>query len=82
MINDLIEQLSALEHDQWENWAKSILKTENISEERRKRWETMFVPYDQLPDEIKEYDREYARKVIELVNEHLFCNWKPNRDIG
>jgi len=63
----LLERLSSLEHDQWMNWAKTILKTENISKERAERWEECFVPYSNLTEEMKEYDREYARKVIDLL---------------
>jgi hypothetical protein len=30
----------------------------------------MFVNYEYLPDNIKEYDREYARKVMAIVKEY------------
>jgi len=68
--SELLERLSDLEHQQWANWAQSILKTENISEERKARWSTMFVDYNELTEEIKEYDREYARKVMAIVKEY------------
>ncbi len=29
------------------------------------------VPYEQLPEDIKEYDREWARKVLEVIKEFL-----------
>lgn len=67
--SELLEKLSDLEHQQWANWAQSILKSETISEERKARWSVMFVDYKDLPEEIKEYDREYARKVMELIKE-------------
>jgi hypothetical protein len=67
---ELLERLSDLEHQQWANWAQSILKSETISEERKERWNTMFVNYEYLPDNIKEYDREYARKVMAIVKEY------------
>lgn len=59
--------LSALEHEQWMHWAKTILASENISAERRARWEADFVPYDQLPESVKKLDRVYARKVLDLL---------------
>lgn len=63
----LLEALSALEHEQWMYWAKKMLAEETISPERRARWEASFVPYDQLPDDVKNQDRLYARKVLNLL---------------
>jgi hypothetical protein len=71
MVKDrtLLEKLAALEHDQWIAWAQSIIETEpDISEERRARWQQYFVPYENLTDEVKEHDRVWARKVIEVIN--------------
>ena len=63
-----MEQLAALEHDQWIEWAKALLKSEpGISKERKERWEKLFVPYKDLSEESKEQDRVYARKIIELM---------------
>jgi len=62
----LLEALSDLEHQQWMKWAKSIIDSEPISEARKQRWLTMMVDYKDLPDNIKEYDREWARKIMEL----------------
>jgi hypothetical protein len=62
----LLEALSDLEHQQWMKWAKSIIDSEPISEARKQRWLTMMVDYKDLPDNIQEYDREWARKVMAL----------------
>ena len=59
-----IEALAAIEHDQWIEWAKAIAKSEKLSDDRVKRWETMYVPYAELSEEAKEQDRVYARKVL------------------
>jgi hypothetical protein len=67
--NELREKLAALEHSQWEAWSKTLLATENISEERTERWQQYGVPYDQLPETVKEYDREWADKVLGIVDE-------------
>ncbi len=67
---DLIEKLAALEHEQWICWAKDILKTEDISKERAERWKELFAtPYDELDEEMKELDREWARKALAIVEE-------------
>lgn len=62
MGNELLEVLSELEHVQWMEWSKAV--ADEVSPERRKRWEKYWVPYDQLPEEVKEHDRVWARKVI------------------
>ncbi|KKL27957.1 hypothetical protein LCGC14_2379970 [marine sediment metagenome] len=63
-----IELLAAIEHEQWIEWAKSIAKSEKLSPERVKRWEKLYVPYDELTEESKEQDRVYARKVLKVLN--------------
>lgn len=64
-----MEQLAALEHDQWVEWAKALLKSEpGISKERKERWEKLFVPYKDLSEESKEQDRVYARKILQVLN--------------
>jgi hypothetical protein len=65
--NNLKERLAALEHEQWMQWAKELLEKENISPERAERWKKFFVPYNQLPDDAKEDDREWAENVIAIV---------------
>lgn len=66
-----IEDLAALEHEQWMTWAKSIMETEEISQTRRKRWEKFMIPYSDLPEEVKEHDRTWAVKVFELCKRHI-----------
>lgn len=71
MVRDktLLEKLAALEHEQWEAWAKTILTQESISPERADRWQQFFVPYKELDEATKEFDREWARKVLKIINE-------------
>lgn len=69
----LLEQLAELEHEQWAKWARHLLYhadgEPNLSERRRKRWgELLSLRYDELTEEWKEYDREWARKVLEIVS--------------
>jgi len=65
---DLTEELASLEHDQWVEWAKNILDSEDITAERAERWKDLFIPYAELSEEMKEKDREWARKVLKIVN--------------
>ena len=65
---DIFEELASLEHDQWMLWAKDIIKSEDISPERAARWKKLFVPYDELSEEDKDKDREWAKKVMSIID--------------
>jgi hypothetical protein len=69
---NLIDRLADIEHRQWIQWAKTLLEKEpGISEERRKRWESLFCEYKDLSEEWKEYDREWARRMLREVRLQL-----------
>lgn len=61
---ELIEEIAALEHEQWITWSKAV--ADEVGDERRERWEKYWVPYEELSEEIKEHDRVWARKIIAL----------------
>lgn len=64
----LIDRIAEIEHKQWMSWAKKLMETENwMSKERRERWEKLMVPYSELSEEWKEYDREWARHVLREI---------------
>ena len=66
--DQLLEALAELEHKQWKSWAGSIINDECISPNRRKRWcELLSADYSNLGESEKEKDREWARKVLEIV---------------
>jgi len=70
MTNDIRECLASIEHDQWMHWAQNILDTERISPTRAKRWSTLMIPYNELPEYQKDADREWADRVIACIEEH------------
>ena len=70
-MHDLLERLAELEHEQWMAWAKRIMEAEPISEERQQRWQKYMVPYAELPEEVKEQDREWARKVLAVMEKRM-----------
>lgn len=37
----------------------------NSQKERLIRWEGMWIPYDELSEDLKELDRNYARKIMD-----------------
>ena len=68
---DLLEELAALAKKQWDTWAKVLMDTEDLSAERVERWQRyLAMSYDELPEEAKELDRVWARKVLEIVEGH------------
>lgn len=69
----LLERLAEIEHEQWMQWARTLMEKEGaLSEERKERWRSLFVPYDELPEEWKEFDPEGG--VVSLPFDiELFC---------
>jgi len=67
----LIEELARLEHNQWVKWSQSVAESEPISESRSQRWTTLWVPYADLPENVKEQDRQWARMVFALIEPYL-----------
>ncbi|QIC06129.1 hypothetical protein GOP56_11220 [Brevibacillus sp. 7WMA2] len=65
MTKEIIEKLADLEHEQWVKWSKSV--AHEVSLERRERWQAYWIPYSALSEEIKEQDRVWARKVLEVI---------------
>ena len=61
------EAAAAAEHEQWMRWAKTLMKTGNLSASRIERWAECMVPYAELTDEMKEYDRVEARLLLDAV---------------
>lgn len=62
-----VDELAALEHEQWMTWAQSIMDTEPLTVTRKHRWEKLMIPFSDLSEEMKEHDRKWARKVLDLV---------------
>lgn len=59
---DAVERVAEVEHEQWVAWSKAVAP--EVSPERRARWAKYWIPYKDLPEEIKELDRAWARKAI------------------
>lgn len=66
VTNELIEKLAALEHKQWAHWTRYML--DNLTEENIARWRRQIdTDYQDLPEQEKASDREWARKTVEVV---------------
>lgn len=66
-----IEKISEIEHEQWIKWTQTLEKTEKLSADRIKRWKEYQVPYEELTEDVKEYDRKWARKIATQYDENV-----------
>ena len=66
----LIEELSALEHEQWSHWSEAISKTTKLPDKILERWRHLWRSYNELLEQEKELDRKWARKVMEILETH------------
>lgn len=53
------------------NENKEAIELVEQLENRLKRWESLWIPYDELSEEMKDSDRAYARKMLDLAKEGL-----------
>lgn len=71
-MDTLLETLAALEHEQWKGFSKPLAKEEALLPERMCRWHTLWtIPYEKLPESVKEMDRSWARKVLDALVQRL-----------
>jgi hypothetical protein len=62
----LLEQLAALEHEQWARWTEHMLN--NLTPDNIARWRRQIdTPYASLSEQEKESDREWARRILALL---------------
>ena len=65
-MNELLERLAELEHEQWVYWSKGV--SGDVSPARLKRWEKLWAtPYAELDEGYKADDRRHARKVLAVL---------------
>ncbi len=64
----LLEDLAALEHEQWAKWTDKVQFY--VPPVHYYRWQKYRIPYIELPDDVKELDREWARKVLDVLAKH------------
>ena len=73
-MSALREDLASLEHEQWRKWSKEV--SLEVGPETQARWGRSWIPYNELPEDVKERDRRWADKVLALLRIHL------GRDVG
>ncbi|MEL6321463.1 MAG: hypothetical protein AAFQ57_12580 [Cyanobacteria bacterium J06626_14] len=64
----LREKLAELEHQQWAHWTRYML--DNLTPQNVERWRQQIdIPYANLSDTEKESDRQWADKVLALLED-------------
>lgn len=64
---ELIEKLAELEHEQWMVWSQDIASKELLTYKRLERWKRLWIPFQELSEEMKDQDRKWAKKVLEII---------------
>lgn len=62
-----MERLAALEHEQWCFWVGQLIATGRIPDWLVVQWKRSMVPYGELPENSKEMDRVWARRVVDVL---------------
>ncbi len=66
----LLERLAELEHQQWAHWTRYLMN--NFDNDHIELWDRLCdTPYINLTEQEKNSDREWARKVIGLMESHI-----------
>ncbi|WP_280492905.1 hypothetical protein [Nocardia asiatica] len=77
---ELMEQLAAIEHERWAHWQRHMHSrctigadgSLTIPAELAARWTSqMSTPYEDLPEEQRESDREQVRRYLPILEEAL-----------
>lgn len=71
MSSDLREKLAELEHDQWMHWSQYVAENYDIPEELEEKWGENWEDYDNLSEEMKDKDRKWADKVLDILDEEF-----------
>lgn len=69
-MGGLLEKVAELEHEQWAHWTRYML--DNLTPENIERWRGQVdTSYAELSEKEKDSDREWAGKVLEIIDEAL-----------
>lgn len=81
--NEVLEELANIEHEQWMSWSKTALikmkalesnepdAFENAIYWLQDHWQKNWKSYPELPEDTKEHDREWARKVKAIIEREV-----------
>lgn len=64
-----VERLAVLEHEQWLYWVHQLSKSGKMPDWLMAKWKPFRVSFADLPEEKKEEDRIWARRVLKIFQE-------------
>jgi len=67
----ILDELAALEHEQWVAWSQKVAVAETISGDQLERWMRLWIPYEELSERWKEEDLKWARKALKIIENKL-----------
>ena len=80
---ELVESLAEACHDQWQHWSTAIHLSEKLSAKRIRRWKKeCWKPYEELSEDMKEFDRLYARRIIKVLRKHALSDKQKREEDG
>lgn len=59
------DDLAVLAHRLWSHWSMHIADEEDISDDRLERWQDYWVPFEELPDNVQDTDRDLVERFLE-----------------
>ena len=65
---EIREGLAERVHLEWCDWSLSISEKEQLSPERIERWKKYWVEYKDLPEDVKEQDRQWADTILSYLH--------------
>lgn len=68
---ETLELLANLEHEQWVKWSQTLAEKEKLSKERMIRWKSLWYPYSELTELNKDFDRDWAKVVVERLKSQI-----------
>ena len=67
----LLESISEYIHELWSTWAHTLMREENLSEDRKERWQKRFIQFKDLPEDEKEVDRQKSIRILSIIHKQV-----------
>ena len=67
--SSLLESVAAMEHEKWCCLAKTLIDRGDVTGETAERWQTFFKPYNELPEGVKYFSRDNAKKTLNFFGD-------------
>jgi len=65
------EKIAELEHEQWISWSKYLASNYKLPSNLLDKWSVNWITYSKLSEEMKDKDRVWADKVLNIVKDKI-----------